>query len=369
MRNYRKCGDVVREMREWIRTQRLAGAEMLENERALAKRFHVGRPTVAKALRLLEEEGAVQCSKRGTRIASFHQKYRYVYVATVRKLNGAFWFLAYQQLWNELQNQIAGQQLRIDFLPFDPDEESDEKSLRSLFKKLAEYDVVFISLIGSFKPCDFPQRLKALGGRVFILDENIETEGFPLYALGNYQTGVFAAQCLLERGYRKTALIAPSINTASFDFRNRINGFAETYDRHEGNFELFSSSCSSFPEELDLFQRHIGALPVRGFDSIFFLDDKRIALCEHFIAAGMTSDFGILAFDGTMTSRRSIPPIDTISHATVPLAAKICSVIQEIESGIFRFDPSERIRLVPLYYRGKTLRDIGNIPGNGMPEK
>ena len=94
-----------------------------------------------------------------------------------------------------------------------------------------------------------------------------------------------------------------------------------------------------------------GSKMIRGI-----MKSKGISSLEELIEAGKVPEFGILAVDGTMTSRMHHPPIDTISHATLPLAERLCSIVEQSELGQFRFDPAERILIPPQYLRGKTLR-------------
>lgn len=352
MRSYRKFTDVQEDLRQRILFLQHSGESRLEGERDLAVRFRTGRPTIAKALAQLEQEKLIERTRGGVRIVPFRQKFRYAYVATVHRINDTFWYLAYQHLWNELEKLAHRQNLKIDLVLYDPEQ---EHARSRLLEQLTQYEMIFLSLIGMFVEDSLADQLRKLKRSVIILDENIETEGFPLYALGNFETGSFAARILLERGYRKTAILAPGLNTSTCDFLGRINGFTSEMKK-TGIFQLFAVHTYSEMEELNLMQRCINQLPGRGFDSIFFLDDKWIMLCSPLIESGLVPDFGILAFDGTMTARRHNPPIDTVSHGTIPLAEKICKIISEHESGHFQYEPSVRCRILPNYYRGKTLR-------------
>ena len=355
MRNYRKQTDVLTELRELVIAKRMEGISRLDGERGLAAQFSAGRPTIAKALLHLEREGLIHRSRGGATILPFRQKYRYAYVARVHRINDTFYFPAYKDLWMELQKMAAEAGIRIEFLPYDPDH---PETRQEFLEKLKAFDLVFFSLFFSL---DFPPDvLQNRECRAILLNEVDECRGFPLYALDNFETGAMAARILLERGYRHPALIAPGINTASLDFLRRINGFASVMQQTGCEFELFSSYMKVGIEEMNLMQRCIGGLPRSGFDSAFFLDDRWVMLSDPLIEAGMVPEFGILAFDGTMTARCHNPPIDTLSHATFSLARKIREIIFLEESGHFRYDPSIRFRLAPDYYAGKTLRTRPN---------
>ncbi len=357
MRTYRKYTDVRNELRTLILSMRDSGKTRLEGERELAARLGTGRPTVAKALKQLELEQLIRCTKSGVQILPFRQRFRYAYVAAVHFINNTFWFWAYQHLWDELERLAQQQNIKIELVQFDPDFQEDPAS--RFLEQLEPYDVVFLSLTGHFKELALPDALRKRNRPVFLLNENMETDGFPLYCLGNFETGALAARLLLEHGYRNTAILAPCINTSSFDFRNRINGFSSVMEQNGAIFELFSTNAKANMEELNLIQRCVCQLPNRGFDSIFYLDDKWITISDPLIEAGLTPEFGILAVDGNMISRRHNPPIDTISHGTVPLARKICEIITEWELGTFHYDPTVRFRITPEFFRGRTLREPG----------
>ena len=315
MRNYRKQTDVLTELRELVIAKRMEGISRLDGERGLAAQFSAGRPTIAKALLHLEREGLIHRSRGGATILPFRQKYRYAYVAQVHRINDTFYFPAYKDLWMELQKMAAEAGIRIEFLPYDPDH---PETRQEFLEKLKAFDLVFFSLFFSL---DFPPDvLQNRECRAILLNEVDECRGFPLYALDNFETGAMAARILLERGYRHPALIAPGTNTASLDFLRRINGFASVMQQTGCEFELFSSHMKVGIEELNLMQRCIGGLPNSGFDSAFFLDDRWVMLSDPLIEAGMVPEFGILAFDGTMTARCHNPPIDMLSLAVLPAA-------------------------------------------------
>ena len=116
MRNYRKQTDVLTELRELVIAKRMEGISRLDGERGLAAQFSAGRPTIAKALLHLEREGLIHRSRGGATILPFRQKYRYAYVAQVHRINDTFYFLAYKDLWMELQKMAAEAGIRIEFL-------------------------------------------------------------------------------------------------------------------------------------------------------------------------------------------------------------------------------------------------------------
>ncbi len=355
MRSYRKNQDILKVLREHITQLRKAGVFRLESERKLAELLQTSRPSIGKALRQLEEQQLILREQRTLHILPHRQRFRYAYVAAVHAINETFWYSAYYQLWNELEKITRSRDLQLEIIQFDPDKHSEKSFLMSLEK----FDVVFFSLI---KPLQIGELLAKVPDRkysVFMLDENMETEGYPLYCLSNFEVGVFAAQTLLERGYRHTGLIAPLLNTSTLDFRKRIDGFMSVMKKGGGECVLYSSNINSQANELTLMQRCIEDLPSQGFDSVFFLDDKWVLLAEPLIRNQKTPEFGILAFDGTMTARSHRPPIDTVSHATAPLAQTVCEIIEAWETSDFHYDPAVRCRIAPALFSGSTLRPIG----------
>lgn len=356
MRNYRKLADVHKELRELVFSRRVKGETHLDGERSLAELLHTGRPTVSKALRLLEEDGLIQRTKSGVVIEPLRQKFRYAYVAAVHMINNTFWFSAYKELWLELERLAGRCGIQIELLPYDSDL---PEQLPEFQARLADFDAVFFSF--AFFPREFFDNLRQQKApKVFFLSELLTHEGFPLYALDNFESGAMAARILLERGYRHPALLAPKINTSSIDFRRRIDGFSSVMEEADSPFQLFSSKLLAGVEELSLLQQCVTQLARRGFDSIFFLDDQWVMLCEPLIEAGMTPEFGILAFDGNMTASTHTPPIDTVTPGTIPLARKVCEIIFDWETGYFRYDPSVHFRIAPEYLRGRTLRPCEN---------
>ena len=355
MRTYRKQTDVLTELREFVIAKRTEGVSRLDGERALAAQFAAGRPTIGKALQQLEKDGLIHRSRSGATILPFRQKYRYAYAAQVHCINDTFYFPAYKDLWMELQKTAAEAGIRIDLLPYDPDYPETQQEF---LEKLDSFDLVFFSLF--FNSTFLPEVLRGWKCRAVLLNELDECDDFPLYALDNFETGAMAARILLERGYRRPALSAPGINTASLDFRQRINGFAKVMEKAGCRFQLLSSYMDLGIEEINLMQRCIMRLPRLGFDSVFFLDDHWVMLCDPLIEAGMVPEFGILAFDGNMIARTHNPPIDTLSHGTLPLVRKVREIIFAEEAGFFRYDPSFRFRIAPDYFPGKTLRTRQN---------
>lgn len=356
MRNYRKLADVHKELRELVFSRRVKGETRLDGERSLAELLHTGRPTVSKALRLLEEDGLIQRTKSGVVIEPLRQKFRYAYVAAVHMINNTFWFSAYKELWLELERLAGRCGIGIELLPYDSDL---PEQLPEFQARLANFDAVFFSF-AFFSKEFFENLLRQEGPKVFFLSELLTQDGFPLYALDNFESGAMAARILLERGYRHPALLAPKINTSSIDFRRRIDGFSSVMEEADSPFQLFSSKLLAGVEELSLLQQCVTQLARRGFDSIFFLDDQWVMLCEPLIEAGMTPEFGILAFDGNMTASTHTPPIDTVTPGTIPLARKVCEIIFDWETGYFRYDPSVHFRIAPEYLRGRTLRPCEN---------
>lgn len=351
MRSYRKYTDIQEELRNEILALRNSGGEYLESERSLAARFATARLTIAKALVRLETEGLISKTVNGRiRILPFQQRFRYAYVATVHNINGTYWFPAYQDLWDKLEKTAQKKQLKIDLILYDPDEEPNGQQL---LEKLKSYDLIFVSLLGD--PEKFQNSLENLP--IIYLDENKGIEGFPLLALDNIEVGALAARILKDRGYRKTALIAPGINIASTDFLNRINGFYQEIPPN-GKRSLFITNTTSELDELPLMQRCINKLPSLGFDSLFLLDDKWCILCDSLIETGQVPEFGILVFSGWLPSRRHIPPIDTISHGTILQAEKIIEIIDSKERGLFQYAQFFHCKVSPSYYKGKTLRDL-----------
>lgn len=352
MRSYRKLADVQKELRELVFSRRAKGETRLDGERSLAEQLHAGRPTVGKALRQLEEDGLVRRTKNGVVIEPLQQKFRYAYVAAVHMINNTFWFSAYKDLWLELE-QLAGRcGIQIELLPYDSDL---PEQLPEFQARLADFDAVFFSF--AFFPREFFDNLRQQKApKVFFLSELLTHEGFPLYALDNFESGAMAARILLERGYHHPALLAPKLNTSSIDFRRRIDGFSAVMEEADCPFQLFASKLLAGVEELNLLQQCVTQLSRRGFDSIFFLNDTWVMLCEPLIEAGMTPKFGILAFDGNMTASTHNPPIDTLTPGTIPLARKVCEIIFDWETGPFRYDPSVHFRIAPEYLRGRTLR-------------
>ncbi len=356
MRSYRKCAEIAAELRSRFLARREAGEFDLESERELAASLGAGRPTIAKALKQLAEEGLVECGTRGVRPLPFRQRFRYAYVASIHSTNGAFWFSAYQRLWLELEKQFRSIHCSIDLLTFDPDEQGN--IVEEFAASLRGYDTVYLSLLGA--RCHFPlaRCLRDLGKNVLFLNENMETEGFPLCALGNFEAGALAADTLLERGYRHTAILAPAVNAANLDFRQRINGFASVITKHGREFTLYASNLNAPLEELSLMQRCLSQLPRQDFDSAFFLDDRWISLIDPLIEKGEIPDFGILALDGHMNARTHQPPVDAISHGTIPLAEKLRDLAAEQEKNGFFPAPLFRCRITPTLYRGRTLREL-----------
>lgn len=354
MRSYRKYTEIQQELARYILDRRSAGETRLEGERALAERFGAGRPSVAKALRELEKMELVRITKGGILIPPFRQKLKYAYLASYHATNHTFWFLAYKQLWDELNRIASARGFKIELILNDPDD--GLAATEALAEQCRDFDLVFVSLMGHFKENKLLELFSRNGVRAVILDENIEYESFPLCALDNRAVGSLAAQILVERGYRKTALLAPIINTASLDFLNRISGFSSAMRKLGGYSHLYSTNASGGIDDLKMLQQRILRLPGQGFDSVFYLDDNWVMLSDPLIETGYIPEFGILAVDGTMTSRMHNPPIDTISHATIPLAEKLCSIIEQCELGKYKFDPAERIRIFPRYLPGKTLR-------------
>ena len=262
---------------------------------------------------------------------------------------------AYQRLWDWIERLSREKKLNVELFKFGRDHNEDPMTEKETLDQLKDFDVIFMSLIGAGCGASMAQKLRSLGPKVFILNENDETLGFPLYCLGDFAVGELAAKTFFERGYRKTAIIAPMINLTSIDFFRRVEGFTQTMRALGGHFELFSSNMKSQMDELLLMQRCIDRLPDQGFDSAFFLCDNWISLAENIIQMGKTPEFGILAFDGTMKARSHMPPIDTLTHGTISVAQKIVSTVEDIEAGVFQYDPNECIRFVPDVIRGKTL--------------
>ncbi|UKI29629.1 MAG: GntR family transcriptional regulator [Lentisphaeria bacterium] len=352
MRSYRKLADVQRELRELVFARRVEGGTRLDGERGLAEQLRAGRPTVSKALRLLEEDGLIRRTKNGVVILPLQQKFRYAYVAAVHMINNTFWFPAYKDLWMELERLAGRCGIRIELLPLRLRPAGTVARISSPAGRFR----CGVFLAGHFPEEFFEGLLRMEKPRALLLSELLTHEGVPLYALDNFETGAMAARILLERGYRHPALLAPKFNTATADFRRRIDGFSAVMEENDCPFKLFSSSLLAGVEELNLLQQCVTQLYRRGYDSVFFLDDKWVMICDPLIEAGMTPEFGILAFDGTMTARTHNPPIDTLTHGTIPLARKICEIIFDWETGHFCYDPSIRFRIAPEYLRGRTLR-------------
>lgn len=354
MRNYRKFDEVRSELFRHILALRGAGTERLESERRLAEIFCTGRPTISKVLQQLKAEGVIVYENQRIFIPPFRQHFRYAYIASVNSINNTFWFSAYQRLWNELAQQARQVNIEVEFVEFDP--EIEVGTLERFIDSLRGFDLCFLSLVGRPSFLDIYRRFREENRQLFLLDENMESAGGPLLCLGNFEVGAVAAKLLLKRGYCKTAVLAPMLNISTRDFRRRIEGFTATMTDAGGHVELFSSNLRSQLEELTLLRRCINHLPRRGFDSVFYLDDYWVMLTDNLIENGLIPEFGILAVDGTMAARGHQPPIDTVSHATVQLAARICEIILARELGGFRYDPTQHIRLPPIHLPGKTLR-------------
>ena len=91
-KHYKKYRDILNELRSRVINLRQEGKVHFPAERDLAMQLEAGRPTIAKALRCLMNEGLLERSKGGNRIPPFKQRFRYAYLACTFKVNGVFWF-------------------------------------------------------------------------------------------------------------------------------------------------------------------------------------------------------------------------------------------------------------------------------------
>ena len=198
----------------------------------------------------------------GVVILPLQQKFRYAYVAAVHMINNTFWFPAYKDLWMELERLAGRCGIRIELLPYDSDL---PEQLPEFQARLADFDAAFFSL-ATFRREFFEGLLRMEKPRALLLSELLTHEGVPLYALDNFETGAMAARILLERGYRHPALLAPKFNTATADFRRRIDGFSAVMEENDCPFKLFSSCLLAGVEELNLLQQCVTQLYRRGYD-------------------------------------------------------------------------------------------------------
>ena len=356
MRSYRKNDEILRELREHIESLRRQGITRLESGRKLAGILHTGRPSVGKAIRVLEEQRVLARDCRTLHILPRRQRFRYAFAASVHSINDTFLYPAYFRLWEEVRKRVTEAHLEIELVLYDP--ASDAKTTAAFLERLETFDVVFFSLINEENIAGLIGEPGSHRYAAFLLDENMEIPGYPLYCLGNYQVGEVAARCLLEHGYRHPALISPHLNTSTLDFSRRIEGFTATMKQYGvADVQLCSVNTGMLTSDLTLIQRSLETLPGSGFDSVFFLEDRWIMLVDPLFREGRIPEFGVIAFDGTMMGRCHQPPVTTISHATIPLAECLCGIVREWESSLFRFDPEVRRRFTPEIIPGYTIRN------------
>ncbi|MDD3155184.1 MAG: GntR family transcriptional regulator [Victivallaceae bacterium] len=354
-KQYKKFADILAALRKFVGDAGHSGSKVLPGERELAERFGAGRPTIAKALDVLAGEGRICRTHGGTRLLPQRQRHRYGYLASCHEVNGAFWFSAYQRLWEHLEKQFAAANLHVDLLKFYPNGSSVAEQLEAF----RDYDVIFLSLVGRPRSELVVEKLRSQGSCVFLLNETDELPDYPLYALGNREVGRIAAETLLARGYRQAAIMGPTVNASSHDFRRRIAGFLDAWESGGGGYTgLFLSYLNGGMEELMLAQKCFDKLPLQNFDCAFFLCDDWISIADELIEGKGAPRFGVLAFDGTMKARRHFPPIDTLTHGTVPLATKLREIAEEMENGSFVLDPTIRCRLSPTLIPGETLHPL-----------
>ncbi len=342
MKPYSKYENVLANLTRHIQAHRRSMDMVLEGERTLVTLLGTSRKTLAKAMDTLEAKGVLQREPNFTRILpGGKQKHRYAYTATAHRTNGNFWYASCGFAWDRLKLLLAQNDMTADLVFYDPENPGENEE--TLFLSLKDYDCIFNAL--ALEPLENDRLMRRLrdnaGVQCVAMGETLYHPEFPMITPDFYQSGVLAAEHLLNAGYRNPIMMATMVTESDIAFSLRICGFRETIEKAGGTCEKLFFSYQERLESVVKMNQYLSEIKKHGRDSVFFAQDTWIDLAvEPLYAAGLVPDpIGIVAINSTQTATAHIPSIAVIDSENRSMADEMLSVILSIENGTFEKKP------------------------------
>jgi len=236
-----KHGEVSRQLLAEIAMGKYAPSGRLPAETQLARRFHVSRPTVARALRDLQEKGLIERhAGSGTQLKSPVEK------GTIggRQIGLLIPGLGKTEIFEMVCGELASLARARDITLLSGGEilkpqVLDEKAVMDLCSHFIEQQVVgvfFTPFDGSKEGVNrrIAEKLTKAGIPVVLLDRDLEPfprrSAFDLVGVDNLAGGCLLAEHLIKLGCRRIAFLArlqypPSINARIAGVREALAGF------------------------------------------------------------------------------------------------------------------------------------------------
>ncbi len=355
MKPYAKSNEILEQVRALVLERRRNGELVLPGVRDLAAQFESSCGTMVKVLARLREEELIYQEKKTTRILPVRrQRLRYGFVFTGHRENGSCWFHAYDRLRYRLEKLAMEARIEIGFFLYDPEDPAG--SPEKFVSTLRDLDVIFVSLVTH----RLVEPLVATGKRIVILDSDncCSSADVMRINLDNREVGRMAGRLLLKAGCRQALVLGAKASPRAGMFRLRLDGFSEVWNRKGGNYEIALSREENMFEALGILRNRLDEAVAAGCDSIFFISDEWLDLIveELFRRRLVPGRISIVAVDGANTAIRHQPPVTTISHANVQIAAEMMKLIARLERDPDDFPAGETVLAAPSLYRGQTLR-------------